>query len=138
TAMSGRRRGGLPVSSTLVADGDPGHVLGLVDEETALWDAAQASGRFAIAILPWEHRNLADAFAGVAPAPGGPFRLAQWRETDWGPVPTRATTWAGARIAETREVGWSLLVDGVLEHIELGDEPDPLIHRRGRYRTVED
>ena len=31
------------------------------------------------------------------------------------------------------EVGWSALVTCVLESITLGDEPKPLIHRRGRY-----
>jgi hypothetical protein len=30
-------------------------------------------------------------------------------------------------------VGWSVLVDTVIEHVEIGEEQAPLIHRRGRY-----
>jgi len=33
-------------------------------------------------------------------------------------------------------VGWALAVEAEIEHIELGDESDPLVHRRGRYVTV--
>jgi hypothetical protein len=31
------------------------------------------------------------------------------------------------------EVGWSLLLTATLERVEVGDEEDPLVHRRGRY-----
>lgn len=117
----------------MVADGAPGRLLGLLDEDTALWDVLQSSGRFAVAVLRWEHRALSDAFAGIAPAPGGPFRLTEWRDTEWGPVPATVSTWSGCRVLDTRTVGWSLLVEAELEHIELGTETDPLLHRRGRY-----
>jgi len=133
------RRAGLPVSSVLVADGEPGIVVGLVDADSELWSLVERLGpdaRFAVSFLRWEHRNLADAFAGLRPAPGGPFRLAEWRETAWGPVPTTVNTWAGCRLRATRPVGWALAVEAEIEHIELGDESDPLVHRRGRYVTV--
>ena len=39
---------GLTVSSTLVAAGDPGRVLGLVDDESDLWTAIEASGVFTV------------------------------------------------------------------------------------------
>jgi hypothetical protein len=31
------------------------------------------------------------------------------------------------------EVGWSALVDGVVEEVHLAEPVDPLVHRRGRY-----
>src|SRR5690348_17299034 len=62
---------GLTVSSTLVADGTPGRVLGLVDEESELWAAVEAAGVFAVVPLAPRHRQLADRFAGLMPAPGG-------------------------------------------------------------------
>src|SRR5258706_11309084 len=65
---------GLTVSSMLVADGEPGRVLGLVDDESQLWAAIEESGRFAVAPLRDRDRQLADRFAGLLPAPGGPFR----------------------------------------------------------------
>jgi hypothetical protein len=34
----------------------------------------------------------------------------------------------------TRDVGWSRLVEVVVEHIEIGDDAEPLVHRRGRYQ----
>ena len=77
--------------------------------------------------------GLADAFAGLAPAPGGPFRLGTWTDTRWGPLLEGVSAWAGFTIADTTEVGWSLLVDGVLDEIHLGEPGEPLVHRRGRY-----
>jgi flavin reductase (DIM6/NTAB) family NADH-FMN oxidoreductase RutF len=134
--VAGRsRRAALPVSAVLVADGDPGLILGLVDGDSELWPVLESTGRFAVSVLRWEHRALADAFAGLMPAPGGPFRLTEWTDTDWGPVPTSVQTWAGCRLLQARPFGWSLAVEAEVEHIELGEESDPLLHRRGRYFT---
>jgi flavin reductase (DIM6/NTAB) family NADH-FMN oxidoreductase RutF len=44
-----------------------------------------------------------------------------------------ASAWAGLRVVGTQEVGWSVLLDGVVESVELHDEVAPLVHRRGRY-----
>lgn len=129
------RRAGLTVSSRLVAAGDPGHALALVDPDSDFLVALQASGAAVLQLLDWRHRLLADAFGGVGPAPGGAFRLGEWVETEWGPLLSDATGWAGLRIVDEplREIGWSVLVDTTIEHIELGGEGDPLLHRRGRY-----
>jgi flavin reductase (DIM6/NTAB) family NADH-FMN oxidoreductase RutF len=126
---------GLTVSSTLVADGDPGRLLGLIDAESELWVAAQAAERFAVTVLGQGHRQLADRFAGLMPAPGGPFAGHEWRDTPFGPVPSDASTWVGCRLDGAREVGWALLVEATIEHVELGDEV-PLVHYRGRYREL--
>ena len=140
TAAGGARPAGLTVSSMMVADGDPGRLLALLDPDSDLWAAAETTGRVAVSWLSYEQRRLADAFAGVAPAPGGPFKLAKWQDTDWGPVLEGASTWAGCRLVEdaTREVGWGVLVEAVAEHIELGEEQEPaLAHRRGRYLRID-
>ena len=133
TAGDASDRAGLTVSSYMVAHGDPGHVLALVDPDSDLAEVAQTTGRCTVQLLEWRHRGLADAFAGTAPAPGGPFKLADWRETDWGPVLPDASAWAGLRLTASREVGWSLLLDGVVEQVELAEQSAPLVHRRGRY-----
>jgi 3-hydroxy-9,10-secoandrosta-1,3,5(10)-triene-9,17-dione monooxygenase reductase component len=127
---------GLTVSSTVVADGDPGRVLGLLDEESDLWEAVERAGRFAVAPLGPADRQLADRFAGLMPAPGGLFAAGDWAETDYGPVPAGNGTWAGCRLAEARPCGWSLLVEGVIEVVEAGPEAAPLIHYRGRYHDL--
>lgn len=137
TAGDPQDRAGLTVASTVVVDGEPGHVLGLVDPEAELWRVAQRTGALVVAPLTWSDRHLADVFAGVAPAPGGAFGLAGWRETRWGPVLAGATTWCGARVDAARELGYALLVDAVIEQVEAGEDGPPLAHYRGRYRALE-
>ena len=127
---------GLTVSSVLVADGDPGRVLGLVDDESDLWAAVSATGRFALCPLRPGQQRLADRFAGLAPAPGGLFTQDAWVDTPYGPVPAPAGTWAGCRLDASRRFGWALLVEGTIERITLADDRPPLYHHRGRYRTV--
>lgn len=132
TAGSGRSRRGLTVSSLLVAAGDPAHVLGLVDEESDLW--GEPPETLVVNVLGPGHEYLADAFAGTVPAPGGSFTLGEWDESEWGPVLTDAAAWIGVRLPEEapRHVGWGLLVDGVVEHLEPGSG-EVLTHVRGRY-----
>lgn len=127
---------GLPVTSMLVADGSPSLVIGLVDEDSLLWSALSSSSVFAVSVLSWSHRQLADAFAGTLPAPGGPFRMGSWVSTSWGPVPSSVETWAGCRLLDSRPSGWAVEVRGTIEHVSVGAEPSPLLHRRGRYLTL--
>ncbi|MGI5212715.1 flavin reductase family protein [Plantactinospora sp. CA-290183] len=129
---------GLTVSSTLVADGEPGRLLGLVDEESELWAAVSASGRFAVAPLGPTHRQLADRFAGLFPAPGGLFASGDWAGTGYGPVPAGAGGWAGCRLDGAREYGWALLVEATIETVELDGAAAPLLYHRGRYRELAD
>jgi 3-hydroxy-9,10-secoandrosta-1,3,5(10)-triene-9,17-dione monooxygenase reductase component len=127
---------GLTVSSVLVADGDPGRIIGLIDEESDFWPTAEAAGRFAVAALTPADRQLADRFAGLMPSPGGPFATGDWTSTPYGPVPAHAGTWAGCRLESFRPCGWALLVEAVIEAVEAGPGPEPLVHYRGRYRGV--
>lgn len=126
-------RAGLTVSSLMVGQGDPAHVLALVDPDSDVAAALETTGRGVVQLLSWEHRDLADAFAWIAPAPGGVFRLGRWRQTPWGPLLDGVSAWASFTVDWSREVGWSQLVDGVVEEIHLGEPGEPLVHRRGRY-----
>ncbi len=129
----GGRPAGLTVSSLMVATGDPACVLGLVDPDSDLAETLTETGRGVVALLGWEHRELAEEFAGLSPAPGGPFSRAVFTDTDWGPRLAGAPTWAGVLLRDAREVGWSLLVTCAVEHLEIGEDGTPLQHRRGRY-----
>ena len=134
TSGSGSARSGLTVSSLVVANGSPAHALALVDPDADFAAALETSGTAVVQLLEWPHRDLADAFAGITPAPGGVFTLGSWEDTAWGPRLEGVSAWAGVRLAdEPRDVGWSLLVDTVVEHIEIGEELRPLVHRRGGY-----
>ena len=70
------------------------------------------------------------------PAPGGLFATGDWTDTDYGPVPADAGTWAGCRLDGARAFGWSLLVEATIEAVERR-ESAPMVHHRGRYRTCE-
>jgi 3-hydroxy-9,10-secoandrosta-1,3,5(10)-triene-9,17-dione monooxygenase reductase component len=127
---------GLTVSSAMIADGDPGRVLGLIDEESDFWDAVTAAGRFAVTPLAPDDRQLADRFAGLFPAPGGLFASGEWEQTAYGPVPAQATTWAGCVLDSSRPCGWAVLLDGVIETVRAGSGGSPLVHYRGRYAEL--
>ena len=142
-AGEGVGRAGWTLSSFLVVDGEPAEVLGVVDEDSALAErlvaSGPASGTLTVNLLGWHHRGLADAFAAVAPAPGGPFTLGRWRDSDWGPVLDDAPGWLGVRLQSVPDpAGWSLLVRGTVDHVELGPDPPEgmLAYVRGRYRAV--
>ena len=129
---------GLTVSSMLVADGEPGRVLGLVDDESELWEAMSVVGRFAVCPLDADEHGLADRFAGLAPAPGGRFAQGErWRETRYGPVLAGDRTWAGCVLDGARRYGWAMLVEGTVAEVTFTAEPvNPLTYHRGRYRTL--
>ncbi len=123
------------MSSCLVADGEPGRVLGLIDDESELWTAISRSGKFAVSVLTPADQQLADRFAGLLPSPGGLFRQGdRWIDTPFGPV--HGDTWVGCQLADSRQTGWSLLVEGVIDKIELGPRAEPLLHHTGSYRQL--
>ena len=124
---------GLTVSSLLVAAGEPSYVVGLLDPDSDLAEALEREGRAVVQLLQWRHRELAEAFAGVAPAPGGRFAQASFEDTQWGPRLGDAHTWAGVVMTDARDVGWSREVTCAVEHLQVADEDEPLEHRRGRY-----
>jgi flavin reductase (DIM6/NTAB) family NADH-FMN oxidoreductase RutF len=126
-------RAGLTLTSVMVALGEPARVLGLVDPDSDLAAAIESTGAAVVQLLGWSDRDLAEGFAGTAPAPGGVFRQAAFVDTEWGPRLEHATTWAGVRLEVASDVGWSRLFTCTLEHIEMGEDIDPLLHRRGRW-----
>lgn len=134
TAGSGPARAGLTVSSVMVANGAPGAVAGLLDPDSDLLEALTETGRAVVHLLEWRDRSLAEAFGGTAPAPGGPFTLADFEQTDHGPLlPGRSH--ALVTLVEAREVGWSTLVTASIDEAVVLPDESPLEHRRGRYST---
>lgn len=133
TSGSGPERAGLTVSSLMVAGGEPGRVMALLDPDTELRDTLESTGRGVVALLQWQHRDLAEAFAGRFPAPGGLFTLGEWEQTDHGPRLTDASAWALVEVESFTPVGWSDLVVTRLVAATFADDPAPLEHRRGRY-----
>lgn len=132
TTGAGPDRVGLTVSSLLVVQGDPGQVIALVDPDSDLGDALTIGGRIAVSVLTDGDGLLADTFGGVAPSPGGPFRVGAWTDTEFGPV-RAGVSWLGAQVTSLTGLGWSVQVLARIEQVTLTDAPT-LIHQRGRYR----
>jgi flavin reductase (DIM6/NTAB) family NADH-FMN oxidoreductase RutF len=133
TAGEGATRAGLTVTSLMVALGPEPSVLALLDPDSDLLAELRDSGRAVVQLLTWADRQLAEAFAGTAPAPGGPFRQAEFTPTPYGPLLVGAATHAGVSLAGEREVGWSVEVQVALDDVVVGGDEQPLLHRRGRF-----
>jgi flavin reductase (DIM6/NTAB) family NADH-FMN oxidoreductase RutF len=133
TSGAGASRAGLTVTSYVVGAGEQTRILALLDPDADLTETLLATGAGVVQLLSWEHRDLAEMFAGTAPAPGGRFSQAEFDQVRWGPRLSTATTWAGVRVESDVEVGWSRLVTTVVEELDVGDDDEPLRHRRGRY-----
>ncbi|MEJ7834093.1 MAG: flavin reductase [Nocardioides sp.] len=133
TAGAESARAGLTVSSLMLAAGEAAYVVGLVDPDSDFAARLVETGRGVVVLLGWGDRDLAEAFAGTAPAPGGPFRQAAFEQTPWGPRLATATTWLGVAVSSHEELGWSLQVTCRIEELVVGDDAAPMVHRRGRY-----
>jgi flavin reductase (DIM6/NTAB) family NADH-FMN oxidoreductase RutF len=133
TTGSGRTRAGLTVSSMLVAGGEPPLVVGLIDPDSDLGESLEVGDRVVVHLLEWEHRDLAEQFAGLMPAPGGTFAAATWEQTPAGPRLADASTWAACTVTDVRLLGWSREVVCTLDEVVVGPDEEPLVHRRGRY-----
>lgn len=134
----GGARAGLTVSSVMVAGGEPGRLLALVDPDCSLRDVLEATGRGVVHLLQWEHRDLAEVFAGQMPFPGGQFTTGQWEQTAYGPRLTTSLTWATVEAESFEPVGWSDLVVARVVEAVIGEDASPLEHRRGRYLRPRD
>ena len=133
TSGAGPSRAGLTVTSYMLGAGEQTRILALLDPDADLTETLLDTGRGVLQLLAWEDRGLADAFAGTAPAPGGPWRMTEWADTDHGPRLGHAATWATLELESDVEVGWSRLVTCLLRDVVVGDDTVPLVHRRGRY-----
>ncbi len=129
-------RGGLTISSLLVAEGDPARILGLMSDVSELWVAIQDSAAFVVHVLDSTRRRLADRFALRSPVPGGLFAGLEVSESTWGPILTDVPTRACCRLEGSVPVGHAQLVTGRIERLDLDEDfDDPLVYFRGRYLT---
>lgn len=129
-------RTGLTVSSLLIVPGEPGQIVTMVDPDSDLASLLEPDRAFTVSVLGPDDTYVAEAFAGLAPAPGGKFRLGRWEQTEWGPVLDGAT-WLAATVTHTRAVGRTLQVTATVVRVELS-RTEVLVHQRGRYLTLDD
>ena len=60
--------------------------------------------------------------------------MGEWEQTEHGPRLLTASSWASVELESTETVGWSDLVVTRIVDVVLGEDDEPLVHRRGRYR----
>lgn len=134
---AGVGRAGLTVTSVMVALGPEPRLLALIDPDSDLLRVVRTTGRAVVQLLCWSDRQLAEAFAGTAPAPGGPFRQAAFTTTPYGPLLAGTAAHAFVSLVGEREVGWSVEAETRIDEVVLGqEEQPPLLHRRGRFVRV--
>lgn len=127
---------GMTASAVLVLEGSPPRLLVGINESADFHDAVNETRKFVVHVGQQQHRQLADRFAEVAPAPGGLFKGLEVEKTEWGPLMAGFATWAGCRLEACQTIGWQVLVVAEIEHLEVADLDDPLIYFRGRYRKL--
>jgi 3-hydroxy-9,10-secoandrosta-1,3,5(10)-triene-9,17-dione monooxygenase reductase component len=136
TSATPDQRAGLTVSSLVVIEGDPGEVHLLIGPNSDLWDVVTKSGRFVVHVCRSGQRGLAEVFAGRQPSPGGVFAGLTVTETEWGPVVEDISDRLYATVISIEAVGWSGVVRGRVDQVEVGSTTDPLVYFRGRYRNL--
>jgi flavin reductase (DIM6/NTAB) family NADH-FMN oxidoreductase RutF len=129
-------RTGLTVSSLLVIEGDPALVHLVVGPTSDLWAVAAETGRFIIHICRHDDTRLADVFAGLAPSPGGMFANLASEQSEWGPVLTDLPDRAYCTHTTAEEAGWSGLIVGRVDRVELTNLLDPMVHFRSGYHRL--
>jgi flavin reductase (DIM6/NTAB) family NADH-FMN oxidoreductase RutF len=132
----GSARVGLTVSALLIVPGEPGYLVVMVDPDSDLATALEPDGMLTVSVLGPNDTYLAEAFAGLAPAPGGMFRLGRWTQTDWGPV-LEGSAWLAGKVTDVHPVGRALQVCARVERVDLS-HTGVLVHQRGRYLTLDD
>ena len=136
TAGSGTDGTGLTVSSLLVIQGEPARAYIVVGPTTDLWSLAADTGRFVIHVCRYDDRSLADVFAGIWPSPGGLFAGVDTTDSDWGPVLDDLPDRAYCSFVSRDEIGWSGLIVGDIDEVEVSDLVEPLVHFRSGYRRL--
>lgn len=136
TAGEGDDRTGLTVSSLNVIEGEPGRVQAVVGPTTDLWETALGHGRFVVHVCGERHRALAEVFAGLRPSPGGIFSGVDLTVSEWGPVLTDLGDRAFCTFEGRDEVGYSGIVTGRIDRVEIADLTTPLAYFRGQYRSL--
>lgn len=131
------QRTGLTVSSLIVIEGEPGYVEAVVGPTTDLWDLTEETARFVVHVCTEENRGMAQVFAGLRPSPGGIFAGLELTQSEWGPVIEGLGNRAYCTFERKREVGYSGVVMGRIDRVEVVDLTHPLAYFRGSFRGLD-
>lgn len=137
TSGAGEDRTGLTVSSLFVVEGEPGLIQAVVGPTSDLWSIVAETGRFVVHTCSDAHRGLAEVFAGIRPSPGGIFATATVADSEWGPILEDIGDRAYCSLDSARELGYSGLIAGRIDRVDVADLSHPLVYFRGRFRSLQ-
>ena len=122
------------MTSFLVAAGEPSRLLALLDPDADLTESLLGTGAAVVQLLAVGATATSPRCSPVRrPRRAGCSATRRSSRPTWGPRLASAASWAGVRLEGEQEVGWSTLVTTVVEHLEVGDDDEPLRHHRGRF-----
>jgi flavin reductase (DIM6/NTAB) family NADH-FMN oxidoreductase RutF len=116
----------------LLAQGQPGRLIGLIGPDSDLAEAIEQRGTFIVHLLADrpEHRRLAQHFAGALPADPALLKV---DASTYGPRLLAAPDQLACRVSDRRDAGWSQLIEAEVADIRLGPVSRPLLWYRGEF-----
>lgn len=128
---------GLTATAVCSVSLDPPLVLACIDRDSLTGEAIRSSRRYALNFLHFQGRDLSKRFASAG---DGKFDGLVWSEGSHGcPVLADCLTCVECEVEREVDAGDHTIFVGRVLHLAL--EPsdlEPLIHYRGRYRTLRD
>jgi flavin reductase (DIM6/NTAB) family NADH-FMN oxidoreductase RutF len=108
---------GLTVSSLLLAQGEPGQLVGLIGPDTDVAETIAETGLFVVHLLTDrpEHRRLAQHFAGTLRADPDLLRV---EASDHGPRLLCVPDQLACRLHSRHPCGWSELVEASIDDVQ--------------------
>jgi flavin reductase (DIM6/NTAB) family NADH-FMN oxidoreductase RutF len=115
---------GLTVSSLMLAQGEPGQLLGLIGPDTDLAETLLDTGVFVVHLLADrpDHRRLAQHFAGTLSADPD---LLEVDRSGHGPRLRGAPDQLACRLSSHHPCGWAELIEAAIEEVRWATDPPP-------------
>jgi flavin reductase (DIM6/NTAB) family NADH-FMN oxidoreductase RutF len=139
TSVDGAYRGAT-VTSCFIASNEPLLLAVSLERDSQMLEWVGETGVFAVSILPWREKFLADQFAGFTPLASPTFAGIEHQSGDSGsPILSRSIGWADCTLEQTIVTGDHVLVIGRVLACGVGvrSTDEPLIHYAGRYLRVQ-
>lgn len=136
TTESGSERFGATVSAMCSVTADPPSLLVCIDSRGRTAMAISRNGVFCANLLAEPQRPIAEAFAGIARADGGPFALGRWRTMATGaPVLVDAVAAFDCRVSREVRHGTHTVFFGTVVDVDVGSGM-PLVYADKNFRRV--
>lgn len=136
TTLTDRGYRAATVSGALLASTSPLQVAISVERESQMEEWIRESGVFAVSILPWRQKLLADRFAGLAPLPSATFADIDHFTAETGcPIVRQSLGWADCTVESDVVTGDHRLFVGAALAAGPGEAATdpPLVYFDNRY-----